>query len=512
MKKFLSTILVVCLLVSVLTGCGTSRDGNTVSGDTEESRKLVVAVADIFNTLNPFATNNVSDQIVFNQVYETLFRVDTNGNPENCLAKDYTISDDGLVYTINLVEDAIFHNGENLKASDVVFTYNYAAEHAGRTIYFSMVDKIEEVGDYIVKFTLKNPAPMFFTYSQGMPILNEKFVTENKGDITQVACGTGAYQIANYDPAVAVTLEAFPDYRLGEAAIKDVEIRYVSDKSTAAISLETGEINLMSIPTNLVSKFESNPDFNTGKSLPNYTAVIAMNVTGAPFDNKLVRQAFAYAIDRQSVIDIAYDGSGKIARFMCDDANCFGVDYSDAINYTYNPEKAKQLLAEAGYPDGMDLAEFGIEMKTFSGYHSKIATIFQQNLADIGVKIDIVNTETPDEDVETGNFTIMNQGITYRSDFSYSECHYGSVGIGGNNYAQMSDPWVDEMFAKGTKETDPEQRKVIYKELIEYLIDYCPNIYIFHKHEPWAWTKDLNANIKNSTMYPYHIWEWSWNK
>lgn len=525
-KKFTKAIAMILCVVSLLAmvGCGgTTEKAETsapaASGDkaeapaaaAAESKPVVVAVPDIFNTLNPFATNNVSDQVIFNQVYETLAVLGEDSTAQPCLAKSWEISEDGLVYTIKLVEDAVFHNGEKLTAKDVAFTYEWAKQFPGRQLYYKSVVSTEIVDDYTIVFTLDSPQPLFMTYSQSMPIMNEKFVTE-KGEegVAKEVCGTGPYTITSYDPAVAVKLAAFPDYRLGEAAIKEAEIRYYSDKSTAQIALETGDVDLMSVPTTSALIFEMDDNFNTDRTLPLYTALIAMNTTVEPFDNKLVRQAFAYAIDRQSVIDIAYDGLGTLANFMCY-TNCFGVDYSDATQYTYDPAKAKELLAEAGYPDGLNLSDFGVEMKTFAGYHSKIAEIFQQNLADIGVTIEIVNTETPDEDVESGNYSIMNQGITYRADFSYSECHYGSVGIGGNNYAQMNDPWVDEMFAKGVKETDPEARKAIYKELIEYLVDYCPCVYIFHKEEIYAWDKDLNANVKDATMFPYHIYEWSWN-
>ncbi|MBE6969138.1 MAG: ABC transporter substrate-binding protein [Ruminococcaceae bacterium] len=228
---------------------------------------------------------------------------------QHCLAKSWEISDDGLTYTVHLVEDAVFHNGEKLTAKDVAFTYEWAKQFPGRQLYYKSVVSTEVVDDYTIIFTLDSPQPLFMTYSQSVPIMNEKFVTE-KGEegVAKEVCGTGPYTITSYDPAVAVKLTAFPDYRLGEAAIKNAEIRYYSDKSTAQI---------------------------------------AMNTTVEPFDNKLVRQAFAYAIDRQSVIDIAYDGLGTMADFMCY-TNSFGVGYSDATQYTYNPEKAKELLAEAG--------------------------------------------------------------------------------------------------------------------------------------------------------------------
>lgn len=505
----LVALMLICLVV-IVTGCSktTGPSDNTTTGAKDE---VVVAYSpDIFNTLNPFETNAYSDAFVFNQVYETLAVADENGEPASCLAKTWEVSEDGKIYTIKLVEDAKFHNGETLKASDVAFTYSYAKDFPSRTNFYNMVEKVEVIDDSTIKFELTTPTPLFLIYSQEIPIINEKFVNENDGDFSKVACGTGPYILKNFDPAVKVELTRFEDYRLGAASIKDAEIRYMSDRSSAAVALETGEINYMSVPISNAETYLDESKFNSRSITPAYTALIAMNTTVKPFDNILVRQAFSYAADKQSIIEIAYEGYGTEAKIQAY-TNCFGVDLSDVTDFSYNPEKAKQLLAEAGYPDGMVMSDFGVEMKTFAGYHSKIAQVFQQNLADIGVIIEIANTETPDEDVESGNYSIMNQGASYRADFSYTECNYGSVGIGGNNYSRMNEPWVDEMFKKGVIEQDPEKRKAIYKELIEYLVDYAPSIPIFHKQEIYAWTKNLNANAHDNANHPFYFYEWSWN-
>ncbi|MDW5299569.1 MAG: ABC transporter substrate-binding protein [Sedimentibacter sp.] len=512
-KKFLAMLLSLVMIMSVLSGCSGATTGGSVADSVTDpaNRPVVVYVADIFNTLNPFDTGAFSDSYVFNQVYETLAKVDDQGNPQPYLAESWEISDDALTYTLQLVKDAKFQNGETLKASDVVFTYEYAKQFAAKNAYYAMVKSVEALDDYTVKITLDKPTPLFLSHTQQLPIVNEKFVKENNNDISKVACGTGAYTIVSYDPAVKVMLTRNDDYRLGAASIKDVELRYVSDASSAVVSLESGEINFMSVPPVMATTLEDNANFTSQKTLPLYTAVIAMNTKVKPFDNKVIRQAFSYACDKQSIIDIAYEGFGTVARLQAY-TNSFGVDFTGAPDFSYNPEKAKELLAQAGYPDGLNLTkEFGIKLLTIPGtFHEKVGQVFQKNLADIGVVVELQNTQTPDEDVESGNFAIMNQGATYRSDFSYNECNYGVIGIGGNNYSQMNEPYVDEMFAKGAAETDPEARKAIYKELINFLIDYCPGIPVFHKQEIYFWSSGLNASAHDSGMFPFFVYEWSW--
>ena len=227
--------------------------------------------------------------------------------------------------------------------------------------------------------------------------MNEKFVTEAGEAINETACGTGPYKLVEIDFATAAKLTRFDDYRLEPAAIKDVELRYISDASSAVIALEAGEVHFMDVVPSMVGTLLENPNFNHDLRQPLNTSVISVNTTVPPLDNKLVRQALTYACDKQSMIDIAYEGYAVPARLQAN-TNCFGVDFSDATDFSYNPEKAKELLAEAGYPNGFDFADFGITMDVLGGsFHEKIAQVFQQNLADIGVKLELRNTATPDE-------------------------------------------------------------------------------------------------------------------
>ena len=120
------------------------------------------------------------------------------------------------------------------------------------------------------------------------------------------------------------------------------------------------------------------------------------------------------------------------------------------------------------------------------------------------------STSTPDEDAESGNFAMMTQALSYRADFSYNVCHYGTSGIGGNNFSQLSDPWIDEMFAKAESEADQTEREALYKELIAYIVDLCPSIPIFHHELIYAWNNDrVDGVVHDSTVHPYYFYEWS---
>lgn len=509
MKKKIAVILSIAMIVSLFAACG---GGGGQTSSKSEDDPVVVYTPDIFNTMNPYETTANSDQSVFDQVYETLAVTQDDGTVKPCLAEKWTISDDGLEYTFKLVENATFHNGETMKASDVVFTFERFMSTAAKKNFVEMIDKVEAEDDYTVKITLSKVTPLFLVYLNEVPILSEKFVTENNDKINEIACGTGPYKLESIDFATAAQLTRYDDYRLGPAAIKNIELRYVGDSSTAAVQLETGEIDVMKVePTQLVN-LEGNDNFTIEKVQTLKTAIFAINTTVEPLDNKLVRQALNYACDKQSIIDIAYEGHATVARLQASDANCFGVDFSDAEDVTYDPEKAKELLAEAGFADGLDFSDYGVVMDVMGGtYLEKAAQVFQQNLADIGVKLELRNTSTPDEDAESGNFAMMTQTLSYRADFSYNVCHYGTSGIGGNNFCQLSDPYIDEMFAKAETENDEEARKEIYKELIAYIVDLAPSVPIFHHELIYAWGNRVNAVAHDSAVHPYYCYEWSLN-
>ena len=505
MKKKLSLVLATLMLLGLLAGCGGQP---AASGDKDT---VVVYIGDIFNSMTPYMTTANSDQAVFDQVYETLTVTKDDGTVAPCLAKSWKISDDSLEYTFQLEEGVKFHNGEVMTADDVVYSFEQYLANPAKNNFVSMIDKVEMVDANTVKVTLNKVTPLFLVYINELPILNKKFVEEHNGNISDVACGTGPYKLTSIDLATSAMLERNDDYRLAPAAIEKVELRYVGDRSTASVQLETGDLDIMSIdPSQLVS-FENNDKFTVEKVQTLKTALLAINTTVAPLDNKLVRQAMTYAVDKKSIITIAYENCAVPARLQANDTNCFGVDFSDATDFSYNPEKAKELLAEAGYPNGLNFADYGIQMDVLGGtYMEKAAQVMQQNFADVGITIELRNTSTPDEDAESGNFALMTQTLSYRADFSYNVCHYGSVGIGGNNFCQMKDAWVDEMFAKAESEQDEEVRKDIYRELIAYLVDYCPSIPLFHHELVYVWNSQLNATVHDSPVHPYYCYEWSW--
>ena len=489
MKKKLSLVLATLMLLGLLAGCGGQP---AASGDKDT---VVVYIGDIFNSMTPYMTTANSDQAVFDQVYETLTVTKDDGTVAPCLAKSWKMSDDCLEYTFQLEEGVKFHNGEVMTADDVVYSFEQYLANPAKNNFVSMIDKVEMVDANTVKVTLNKITPLFLVYINELPILNKKFVEEHNGNISDVACGTGPYKLTSIDLATSAMLERNDDYRLAPAAIEKVELRYVGDRSTASVQLETGDLDIMSIdPSQLVS-FENNDKFTVEKVQTLKTALLAINTTVAPLDNKLVRQAMTYAVDKKSIITIAYENCAVPARLQASDTNCFGVDFSDATDFSYNPEKAKELLAEAGYPDGAGFPAVTYLYNT-DDKHSAIAEALQSMWKDV-LNVDVtLNNQDWNVFLSTradGNYDMARDG--WISDYNDPVSFMDMFMTGnGNNNAQYSNSEYDAMMTKVLTDSDAEDRMELMHKCEDLLLSQDSAIApLYYYTQPYMMAEGLSG-------------------
>jgi len=536
-RKSLALLLVCTMLLTLLAGCGKSNNSNNAATDNKKEdtsandkgsslpevtppaeptggpvandTPVVVYASGACTTLDPYTTNGTVPNWVYTNIFETLVTVASDGTIVPQLAESWEASEDGLTYTFKLVQDSYFTNGENVKASDVVWSINYAKENVKRATYYGPIESAAAIDDYTVEIKLASLSPMFLAYLYYIPVLSEKFAADG-GDIANEACGSGPYKIASWDSAGSTVLEAVEDYRLGAPNIKTVEIRHVADASSAQVSFEAGEMQVMEVTTSAAQGIIDSGAYNVQLLPTLHCTCVLINNKLEPLNNQLVRKALTYAIDKEGVIDIAYDGFADELRMMAD-TDSFGVDFSDAEDISYDPEKAKELLAEAGYPDGINFADYGIQLNTLTtGYYEKVAQVVQSNWADIGVDVEIVGNSNASTDISGGNYGFFVYGYAYKTDFSYSQAHYTTANIGGSNGSHFSDSYVDEAFAKGDATTDPAERQAIYKDLTTYLVDQCPNIGIFKKNLVIAYDKDLYITLNSDVNHQYFFYDWYW--
>lgn len=290
-------------------------------------------------------------------------------------------------------------------------------------------------------------------------------------------------------PDVSVTLEAYPGYWGGEPSIKTLHFELITDDTTSITAFEAGELDVMGVPSANWEEIVSNDAFATSARPSNHVVYLIFNTETEPFNNKELRQAAAYAVNRQDIIDVAADGLASPATSL---ATSYMFGYTDDhMTYEYDPEKAKELLAQAGYPDGLDIGS----IKTLGGsYFEKVVQVVQAELAEVGITctIESMDGNSLVNDCITGNFTMADMGQNLSLDYDFLKTYFNEEYIDGLNMARFSDSTIQDLFEKGASTTDKEDRLAIYKEIEDLTQEVCAYVPLYNLQTTTAWNKDLN--------------------
>ncbi len=323
-------------------------------------------------------------------VYEGLFQLTDAGAVEPLLAESYTMSDDGLTYTFQLRPGVTFHSGKALTSEDVKFSIERVFapnSQSARKSSFGAIASIETPTPDTVVVTLESPS-ISFIYNLAYVWMMNKDAT----DFTTTEDGTGPYVLDDWTRGSSLSLSRFDDYWGTPAANKEVVFQYFTDATALSNALLT---NAVDIVTNVqspdaLSLFEGNPDYVVNDGTSTTKELLAFNDRVAPFDKVEVRKAVYSAIDRGKLLDAVWGGKGTLIGSMVPPTDPWYIDL--VAENPYDPELAKQLLSDAGYPDGF---EFTLDTPTYDP-HPLVAEFVKSELAKIGVTVDI-NPITSDE-------------------------------------------------------------------------------------------------------------------
>ena len=462
------------------------------SGSASGRTDLNLRISDAFSTVDPHNLSLNSDIMLSRQVYEPLYWINDEGEEIPMLATEYSISEDGLTWTFQLREGVTFQNGDPLTAQDVVYSYERCFDNAYMQEKVEAIDSVTAPDDSTVEMHLKYQFSPLMEKIAAIGIVSQSFAEANMDDQGLLgfnACGTGAYSVKEAIPDVSITLEAYSGYWGGEAPIKTLNFEQITDETTAVTAFEAGEIDVMSIPSANWAQISESGQYNTDSRPSNHVVYLIFNTEAAPFDNRELRQAIAYAINREDIIAVAADGLADPATSL---ATSYMLGYTeDHMTYEYDPEKAKELLAEAGYPDGLDIGS----MKTMSGsYFEKVMQVVQSQLAEIGITstIEGMDGNSLVEDCITGNFTLADMGQNLSLDYDFLKTYFNEEYINGLNMARVSDSQIQELFEQGASTTDKEERLAIYQEIEDLTQELCAYVPLYNLQTTTAWNKDLN--------------------
>ncbi len=503
MKHYI-VVLILVLTMSLLAACGDSTPAPQESVDQATEQPTLPAAIDTAPPPPPTAETPAGPAVGGKVVMNFEVEVDTldiskamggmnvleytgasllalhpeTGELVPYLAKDWTISDDGLTYEFTLRDDVTFHNGTPLIAEDYVWTIQRMMDpeigsNCGYLVY-SSVSEVEAVDEYTLQITLFAPN-YYFIYKMafgacGQPM--SKAYAEEVGDdeLGTNPVGVGPFRFKSWEPAVKVVLERNPDFSWGPSFthggppyIETLEIHGIVDHALRQAALEAGEIDLTEIAHEDAERVESTGQFQILDLVPGSGAdSVFMNNAKPPFDDIRVRQALNLAIDRDLLIKVMFAGEAEIMRGILSPPTIGYCGEAAELGYTFDLEKAKELMAEAGYTPGSDgmLQKDGeplvLVMPVYS-FVEKLGILVQEQYKALGVQVELEQGETNAvyADAMSGNFDIFLSGFLYE-DASLMEWMFSSANIGAYNFGQISDPKMDELLTTMINTTDPE--------------------------------------------------------
>ena len=469
--------LLAGLVILALTACGDK--GTTVSNGGDKDL-LVYAQSAELRTLDPHQATDVYSRRVLANVFDRLIEKNEKMELTPGLAKSWEYLDDTTV-EFKLREGVLFQNGSELTSEDVKYTLEKARVAPMVVNLYGAIEEIETVDKYTVVVKTEKPfGPLLHHLSHITASIMNKEYNEATKEYNIKPMGTGAYSVEKWLAGDRVILKANENYFRGVAPIKEVVVRNIPEENSRAIGLETGEVHLsqdiLSISRMTVI---DDPALELQEMSSLGISYLGFNVRRGPLQDVRVRQAIAYAINRDEIIDTILMGSVEKANGLFG-PGVFG--YSEtAETIGYNPEKAKALLAEAGYENG------GIDLKvTTSGSetNTQIMTIVQAQLKEIGINLTL-------EQLEWG--TYLNITANGESDLFYmgwsnssADGDYGMsallhselMGAGGNRSFYKNEQ-LDKLLGLGQGELDESVRKGYYAEAMDIVNEEVP-IYPFN--------------------------------
>lgn len=532
-KLYLVSLMMLLIMSLFLAACGaddaetsssesgndssTNTDSNTTDNSSSSTPQVLVfgRGADSVSLDPGIVTDGESFKVTQN-VFETLLNFgeqDTTINPG--LAKEWEVSEDGLTYTFQLQEGVKFHDGTDFNAEAVIKNINRWKGGKEEDFYYfnsmfkaegeDIIKDVTAEGDYTVVFTLSRPQAPFLKNLAMSPFgIGSPTAFEAAGDkFGDNPVGTGPFKFTEWKRNDSITIEKFEDYwQEGFPKLDKVIFRSIPDNSARLNELMAGNIDLAdginpsdgkTVEGDSTLQLIERPSMNIG--------YLGLTNTRAPFDNKLVRQAVNYAIDKQAIVDAFFEGRAEVA------ANPMPPSisgYNDAISpYPYDPEKAKSLLAEAGY-DGKEIELWAMPVpRPYMPDGAKVAEVIQKNLEDVGIPSKIVTFEwaTYLEKAKNGEADAFMLGWTGDNgdadNFIYTLLDKDN--IGSNNYAYYTNEEVHSLLIQAQSETDENVRNELYKKAQEIIHDDAPWVPLAHSTPLLAAKAGVNGFLPHPT-------------
>lgn len=504
-KKLLALFLALVMVGAVLPGCGDgSKDpggqgNNGKTGEPVKGGEITVGIAqDLDDSLDPHQTVAAGTREVLFNIFEGLVKPNSDGEMIPAVAEKYTLSEDGTTYTFTLREGVKFHNGQTVTAEDVVYSINRCAavpegQEKPLVAAFSAVKSVEALDEKTVAVTIAQRDLEFISYMTAA-IIPADYENQDTAPV-----GTGPFRFVSRTPQQDFVMERFEDYWGAPAWLDKVTYKICENADALVMNLNGGSIDLCAHLTSAQAS-QLNQNFQVLEGTMNLVQAIYLNNQAKPFDNQLVRQALCYAIDRQGIMDMVADGHGTAVGSSIYPAftKYFVPELVD--KYPHSVEKAKELLAQAGYPNGFDMT---ISVPNNYQPHMDTAEVVAEQLREAGIRVTIQPVEWSTwldtiyngrqfqatvVGVDAANMTARAMLERFTSDY-------------GKNFINYNNPAYDTLFQQAINAQDEATQTDLYKQMEAMLADTAANVYIQDLCDLVAMRQDLGG-LK---FYPIYV-------
>ena len=486
-------IAIVSCMAAVLVGCSASQESAQVQ-DT-----IVIAQGQDPNSLDTHATNDQPSSRVSGNIYSRLVEFDKDMNIVPGLAESWDL-ESATSTVFHLRKGVKFHNGEELKASDIKFSLErmIASPAVGHMV--NAIEEIEIIDDYTVRVITSEPfGPLLHHLTHtASSIMNEKAISEAGEDYGQNPIGTGPYKFVEWQIGDRVILEAFDDYYGGKQEIPNAVFRNIAEGTNRTIALETGEVHIAyDIEPIDMSTVVNHDNLRLQEVESLGTEFFGFNTQKAPFDNILVRQAIAYVANADDIIEAVLLGGGRRANSPIA-PKVFGHN-PDAKLYSQDIEKARALMAEAGMEDGFSSTIWTND----TPLRIQKAQILQAQLRAINIdaSIEVLEWGAFLDGTSRGDHEMFMLGWTTSTgdaDFGLvPQFSSSSAGSAGNRTFYRNSE-VDELLMQARASIDPDERLALYARVQEIIQHEVPFFALYSKYI----NVGLNKNVDNFNMAP----------
>ena len=503
-KRILAVFLAAAALTCSLSACGGATtqttapsDETTPSSGEPHGNEITVGIAqDLDDSLDPYQMTAAGTREVMFNVFEGLVKPDSSGNYVNAVASDVSISEDGLTYTFTLRDGVVFHNGETCTTEDVLYSFETCAATSWTSAVveaLSAVTDLRAEGNQVI-VTLNAPNPDFLSYVSSVSIVPAGYDQQATQPV-----GTGPFKFVSRSVQENIILERHEDYYGTPAYLDRVTYRIYEDSNALFTALNSGALDLVAhLTSDQVSNLTNGYEVLEGTM--NLVQALYLNHAVEPFNDVRVRQALCYAVDVDAMLALTADGHGTKVGSSMYPAFTKYFDASLADAYPHDVEKAKALLAEAGYPDGFS---FTITVPSNYQPHVDTAEVLVEQLSQVGItaQIDLVDWNTWLEDVY-GNRNFETTVVGFDSSILNASGMLARWVTGSDqNMINYSDPDYDAAYAAAQATVDDAEQTAYYKECLQILSDTAANVYL----QDLADFVAINPALEGFQFYPLYV-------